>query len=351
MNKKQDNFDVLLNQYIKSILPYSEKFQAEDLVFDNLGGQRWRLKIKNQFLYPIYFFRNFSGIWTFIAVNQVQDEKFLAIFDRLTVDQAEELRNKNIEFIDKRGNIFLNLPDLYLFVSGRKKSYTSIDNLTINKEDYLNKIFKIAGVKLLYTILTDSNLDNPPQNILNSPFRDIAQTAQISLGSTSGIIKAMENQGYIVIDNRTRLLMNRKELFRNWINGFIDYRARWHVVHLASNNFDWWKTTDLKGSNIFWGGETAANILTEGFLIPEETTIYTGDLIYDFTLKHDLRLVDSGGDVKLITRSSEFLPKREDACIHPLLVYADLIFSGKNRNHEAATRIYDLYLRKIIEPD
>jgi hypothetical protein len=38
-------------------------------------------------------------------------------------------------------------------------------------------------------------------------------------------------------------------------------------------------------------------------------------------------------------------------CVHPLLVYADLIASEIDRNVETAQRVYDRHLRQIIEPD
>jgi len=36
-------------------------------------------------------------------------------------------------------------------------------------------------------------------------------------------------------------------------------------------------------------------------------------------------------------------------CVHPLLVYADLLATGDGRNAEAALRIYENHLRQTIE--
>jgi hypothetical protein len=161
----------------------------------------------------------------------------------------------------------------------------------------------------------------------------------------------MRKHGYISEEDGRRLLVNRKELFRKWLSGFMDYRPRWNVVRLESPSPDWWKKANLKNTGIFWGGETAANILTKGFLSPEKATLYTNNIIYNFVLEHGLRKVGSGGNVELMAPLPGQPSLIRDDCVHPLLVYADLIYSGNDRSREAADRIYDIYLKKIIEPD
>lgn len=352
MNRELIKYNDLLNHQIMNILPFSENFKSDALHFDNPDGGEWFLSINNKNRYHVSFRRYFNTVWELQSEDLPNNTKALIIFDKVNANQADKLREHHIEFIDKCGNVFLDMPESYIFVSGKKKFQISTDVLASVFNGYSNKIFKIAGVKLIYAILTDPDIDSgSPDKLLNATLRDLAKVAKISLGSASGIVREMINQGYIIEENGERYLINRKQLFKNWMTVFFDYRSRWNVVHLKSVYPDWWKQVDLNDSEIFWGGESAAHFLTKGFLIPGKTTIYTNELIHDFTLRYDLHRVEQNGDVELIALPPGRPSKTNKDCVHPLLVYADLIYSEKDRNMEAAERIYDLYLKAIIEPD
>ncbi len=348
MKKNHDYYNTLLNDGIKNNLPFSGNLRADDLRFESTdgNGKEWLMQVHG-LIYHVHFIRNDNVPWIIQSGRLNRGgQRDLMIFDRVTSEQAEELRRHDIEFMDKKGNVFLNLPKLYLFISGRNMRLATNDRSLVSS----SKLFKIAGVKLIYVILTDPGLDaNPSGNLLNSTLRKLAGISGISLGSASDIMFELKEHGYVVEENGTRFLINRKELFRKWITGFFDYRPRWNVVRLESSSPDWWKKANLKNTDIFWGGETAASIMTKGFLIPEKITLYTSKIIYDFVLKHGLRKVDKGGDVELMAPPPGGACQGD--CVHPLLVYADLIYSGNDRNREAAERIYDNHLKKIIEPD
>jgi hypothetical protein len=351
MGKNSEYYNVLLNDGIRNLLPFSDVLKPEDLRFESLDGKEWFLNIHG-LSYRVHFIRNFNEVWGIRTFNDGSEPKPLFILDRITVEQAENLRRLDIEFMDKRGNAFLKLPKLYLFVSGRNMHLEANAPTLAGSPGFSSKLFKIAGVKLIYALLTDPELDvKPSKNLLNSALRELAAIARISLGSSSDIMRELKEQGYAVEENGTLFLVNRKDLFRRWITGFFDYRPKWNTVRLESPSSDWWKKVSLKDTDILWGGETAASILTKGFLSPERTILYTDKMIYDFVLECGLRKVAKGGDVELMAplpcRHSRF---RGD-CVHPILVYADLIYSGNDRNREAAERIYDIYLKKIIEPD
>jgi hypothetical protein len=338
-----------LIQKIKKNLPLSEKLKQKDICFDNLDGEELILRIKDSDIYHIVFIKNFNNAWGL----RLQDypRRVLAVFEKVTVDQAEELRKNDIEFMDMNGNIYLNLTDIYIFIAGKRSKNTTEESLSAPIKKYSSKIFRFAGVKLIYALLTDPALDsNSSGELLNATFRELAAAAEISLGSVAGIIPEMIKEGYIVEDNGNRLLMNRKELFRKWLTGFHEYRARWNVVNLESSDPQWWKNVNLEKTEIFWGGEPAASILTNGFLLPEITTLYTKELINDFILQYDLRKVDKGGNVQLIALPPGRKSTTKKVCVNSLLVYSDLIYSGDDRNREAANKIYELYLKTIIEP-
>ena len=86
-----------------------------------------------------------------------------------------------------------------------------------------------------------------------------------------------------------------------------------------------------------------------GYLKPQVASIYTRSLGHDLILENDLR-VDPNGDVEILTPFWRDLPNVSwEDCTHPLLVYADLCASGIDRNLETAQRVYDKFLRQILE--
>ena len=352
MNKNLIKYNDLLNNQIMNILPFPEAFKSDVLRFDNPDGETWFLNVNNKKRYHVSFRNSFNTIWELQSEDLPDKTKPLFIFDKVNANQADKLMGNSIEFIDKCGNAYLNMPESYIFVSAKKKVQISTDVPSSILKGYSNKIFKIAGVKLIYAIFTDPYIDSATSDkLLNATMRNLAEVSGIALGSVSGILREMIKQGYIIEEHGERYLLNRLQLFRNWMTGFLDYRTRWNVVHLQSSDPDWWRKISLKEVNIFWGEETAAHFLTKGFLIPEKTTIYTNELFHDFALSHDLHRVEQGGNVELIDLPPGQSLSTDRNCVHPLLVYADLIYSERDRNREAAERIYDLYLKSIIEPD
>ena len=107
---------------------------------------------------------------------------------------------------------------------------------------------------------------------------------------------------------------------------------------------------DIHEANGLWGGEVAGAKLT-AYLSPETATIYSDDFPGEFVLTYAL-YKDPAGKVEVLKPFWGPIPwATHEDCVHPLLVYADLIASEIDRNVETAQRVYDRYLRQIIEPD
>ena len=178
--------------------------------------------------------------------------------------------------------------------------------------------------------------------------RDLARDVGLSTGSVSELLSEMKERGFLLEDGRYKHLVNRKVLFDQWLHGYTETRFRVKKQCFEAQTIQWWKNRRSEDEGFLWGGEPAAARLTDDFLRPEILTIYTDQPLYDLVVDGDLHQVPSGGNV-------EFVPllvhkeKGREGCVHPLLVYADLICSSDDRNTETAMRIYDRYLRQIIE--
>ena len=333
-----------LNKHLKQVFPFSAELTENEVRFAE-DGRGWVLVARDT-RFRVHLSPNYEAAWSVLAAPSREDYQPVLVFDRLSAEQAEELRRAGTAFMDRRGNVFLCLPGLYLFVAGRNQRVAAWDPRPSGK------LFQVAGVKLVHALLTDPALDREPgKSLLNATVRVIAPTANVSMGSVSELLQEMKERGYLVEDGRNRLLVNRRELFEKWVHGYCEYRPRRHVVHLVAATPDWWQAVSLADRPTRWGGEAAASLLTEGFLRPGAVTLYSNadEPMHDFVLEHGLRQVEDGGNVELLApMPGRAWPDRPD-CVHPLLVYADLIYSGDGRNREAAERIYATFLRDTVE--
>jgi hypothetical protein len=245
--------------------------------------------------------------------------------------------------MDMAGNMSLDLPGISTLITGRKLSKGL-------RQPTLGRAFQTSGLKLIYAFLTDlDSCDNLNNALINQSFRSINQQTGISLGSIGWILKDLKDADFIVMDGKTRLLMDRKKLFNKWVTAYIDrLRPKLITNRFSTSSSDWWKRVHLDSPDQLWGGEVAAAKLT-GFLKPQIVMLYTSSGIDDLILDAGLR-VDQDGNVELM-HSFWKQPIAQKDCTHPILVYADLLASDIDRNREAAQRIYDEHLRKIIEAD
>ena len=99
-----------------------------------------------------------------------------------------------------------------------------------------------------------------------------------------------------------------------------------------------------------WGGEVAAAKLTRR-LKPQMVTIYADQLPGRLIIENKLRKA-ADGEIEILKPFWNFehdLTNRDIA--PPLLVYADLMATGDQRNVETAGIIYDKYLARLDRKD
>lgn len=298
-------------------------------------------------IYPFHV--HIRRVLTKVALERVLNLKttgmpFILVCDHVTASQAEILRRNEVAFLDTAGNISLDLPGLHLFVVGKGKP-------VITEATDPSRIFHRAGLKVIFAFLADPNLDkNPESALVNQTFRSIRQQTDVALGSIGTILGTLVESEYIIEDKGLRFLANRRQLFEKWVAAYMDrMRPRLLVQRYRSRGMGWWNNVSSLGEGNFWGGEVAAAKLT-GYLKPELATIYSSGSDRLFILEADLRQ-DPGGDVEVLKAFwGEWPYGSRESCVHPLLVYADLMASDIDRNVETAKRVYEQYLRDIIEP-
>ncbi len=272
-------------------------------------------------------------------VHQLKDlyagDKVILITRYVTPQLADRLKELEVFFLDTAGNMYINIPNMLLFVKGNK---TRI----LRPEEKPMRAFQPAGLQLIYALLCNPGLEN-------KPYRTMAEKANIANGAVALAIKDLKKLEYLIdMGEKGRRLKNKKELLQRWVNQYAELlRPKLFEGRYKVEDKDWWKNQDITRYNAKLGGETAAALLTK-YLKPEDHTIYIddnkGNIVLQLRLKNDPK-----GNVELLKKFWNFNDANErNNIVNPILVYADLLATGNNRNIETAKIIYEQEIIQYI---
>lgn len=265
-------------------------------------------------------------------------ENLIIVTPQVTAQMADRLRAGGIQFMDEAGNVYINKPPLYLFVKGNK-------NPTLTKLPKAGRAFNQTGVQLLFPLLCNKDL-------VNQPYRTIATRAAVAYGVVQLAMQELKEQGFLeetgTTKNRQARLVRKETLLERWITGFTEQLRPKLMQGRYTGNPGWWNNAVLDPATALWGGEVAAAKLTK-HLKPQDVIIYVDkQKPNDILLTNKLRK-DPLGEVTLLYRfwDPDVIPPNQDM-VHPLLVYADLMATGDQRNMETARMVYDRYIVQLI---
>lgn len=260
----------------------------------------------------------------------------LLVTNYVTPAQAEKLIGLNAPFFDAAGNAFLYSEHLYVMIIGRRPVEE-----TVGKEK-TGRAFSPSGLKLLFTLLCNPSLES-------EGYREIATAAGVSRGAVGWVMGDLESSGYLVrARGKNRRLINKKDLMKRWVEMYpLRLRPSLLIGRYKSKSSGWWRELEAISGGALWGGEVAAAKLTR-HLRPEVVTIYAPKNLPELQARFGLRH-DPNGNVEILKKFWSF--KDADATpdtVPPLLVYANLMASGDDRNVETAEIIYGTYLAQLI---
>lgn len=265
-------------------------------------------------------------------------ERPLLIAPRLTDAAADNCKELGLNYIDLAGNAYINEADLLILIKGQKQLIHPDNQTNINT---VRKAGTATNLRMVFALLC-----NP--EMINAPYREIEKVAGIALGAVGWVFIDLEARGLTLGGKHkgNRVLIQPEKLTQEWVTNYpIKLRPKLNPQRFRTNNPDWWKNLDVKKYNAQWGGEVAADKLTN-YLKPNFYTLY----MHGKELKKNMnkliienRLVpDLNGDIEILEAfwdfdDADFLPE----VVPTLLVYADLIASNDPRNLETAKMIYD----------
>ncbi|MDQ7786706.1 MAG: type IV toxin-antitoxin system AbiEi family antitoxin [Thermodesulfovibrionales bacterium] len=262
----------------------------------------------------------------------------LLVAKYVNAQMAEQLRLDGIEFIDTAGNAFINQPPTYIFLKGNKPT-----------EDVrtapLKRAFKPAGLRIIYAFLCNPGFEN-------KTYREIAGATDVALGTVGWIMKELKDLGFLLdMGKRGNKLTERENLFQRWVTAYPEKLRPKLILGHYKGEHGWWQQKKLDPLAAQWGGEVAAEKLTH-YLKPEVITIYTTTQQLNQLLLGNRLRKDPEGDVEILEKFWKPVGKLEyEDLVHPILVYADLLATGNQRNIETAKMIYEQHIIRLIRED
>ncbi|MDI6807438.1 MAG: type IV toxin-antitoxin system AbiEi family antitoxin [Candidatus Eisenbacteria bacterium] len=264
--------------------------------------------------------------------------KWLVVTPHVPQRLARKLRDLNIQFMDTVGNAYINEPPIFIFINGNKPQRRL--QLT-SEEGMLGR----AGLHVVFALLCKRELEN-------APYRDIAEVADVALGTVAAVVKDLLRQGYMIEKQEGgRKLTRKKELLDKWTIAYAErVRRKTLIGRYTAIRPEFWQDVDLVPYDAQWGGEVAADRMVH-YVRPEIVTIYARRPLNDLLLALKLRK-NQEGHVELRQRFWKFeLNELRRDLVPPLLVYADLLATADVRNVETARMIYNEYLQKHLKED
>jgi hypothetical protein len=268
--------------------------------------------------------------------------KPLLLSNYISPNFAERLIRAGVNFADGAGNVYLNWPGkLHIQIQGRKPKQIA--------EAKSERLTQPSGLRVLYALLTQ-----PPEKW--GAYRDIAKASGVALGSIAWIVRELKAKGYLVQKGRDEWrLTQKRKLLDLWVEGYgARLRPNLLIERYQPGEAKLEQTlrvleSELEDKKISWAitGGFAADILTHHFR-GEQLSFFAQEWPLDLT--RPLKWLPSDrGPVTVLRKFSPLVAfnletPRSQPVAHPLLVYAELIFQGRERELETAKIIYDKYL-------
>lgn len=305
-----------------------EHYQPDAVIEVHADGRKHRFAVEAKTGVRAEVLTQTKALWP-----REQQLRLLLVAPYVTDHLAGKCRALELPFLDTAGNAYLEDKDLFVFVTGRKRT-TDFAPVRTHRTN------TTAGLRVLFAILC-----RPP--LLNASYRELATTAKVALGTIGPVIKDLEARKLIATFGTAipkRRLLGAKALLEEWVTFYpAVLRPRLQPRRLLAQNRERVEQADLTPFGAYWGGEVAADRLTHN-LKPETLTVYTLDnpakLMTEFRLRADVNgdveILNAFWDRTLIAGTTDVVP--------PILAYADLMTRTDARNLEAARLIYEQHI-------
>jgi hypothetical protein len=269
----------------------------------------------------------------------------LLVTDTLSDRVVDVLIEKNIEFLDTTGKIYINNSSVYILL---------INSSVQNKKSSSVSTITASTLKVSYALLREPK-------ILKAPSQELAEVAGVDLRTVKRSLERLYQLNYLQrqrgggyrIENYTKLL-------ERWEMGYIENLRS----ELLIDTFSPIKNrpfSDISGEileiarphQLLIGGELGAAIIT-GYLKPISAVLHIPDRenyrVTIIKLRLTLRLKpDARGSISILTQfgnKNRWNDRELKPVVDPLLIHAELARHPDERLKETASRLYEQHIAK-----
>jgi len=261
--------------------------------------------------------------------KQKETPNLLIIAENIFPKIKDELKKHKLSYIETNGNMYINAKALYYYIDTNKKQANAPKNS--------GGAFTKAGLKVVFQLLLNKEL-------LNKPQRQIAERASVALGNIHKLISDLKQRQYLLpLNTKEYIWENRKGLLAEWIEKYEHVlRPKLLMGHYTLKGN--WADIKLKPHLSCWGGEAAADILTQ-YLRPEKLVLYTKESPLELMKNYHL-IPHEDGEIEVLTMFWDQIDAYNT--VPAILIYADLLIEGGKRNNETAIKIFHEYIESKL---
>ena len=259
--------------------------------------------------------------------QEVAGERIIAA-PRISAGLGARLRQQGIFYIDTAGNAFLDLPGYRLQVEGR----TEHSDDFWQRQRRISTAFTPAGLRVLFALLVCDWSREAPQ-------RELAEAADVSVGTASLTLRTLEGQRLILRDAGEVHLLDEERLRDLWIDHYIVRLApKLRTRRFAGPPPHWWLENAGEWFAVGTLGGEAGLEQAGTDLVARETVLYGTPPWLDL-VRHGRLIPDDQGNVVL--REQFWGPTLlSDARVVPdLLLEADARAVADPRVQETAAQL------------
>ena len=246
----------------------------------------------------------------------------LLITEYVSPQQGEILRNKEIQYADAAGNMFIRYPGVAILISNCAKPQR------IEQQKSAGRAFSQTGLKVLFLLLTEPEA-------LNWSYRNLAQYSGVSLGSVGYIMADLQKSGHLIDADGKWIWKDRNKTIGKWC----DYYRDKLLPGIKKRCYRGTDPENYLEYPMLAGGESAAEQLH--LLKSNRLLAYrTGNI--NLCAAQNRWKEDINGNIEIRT---PFWPEcRTFDKIPYLLIYADLLAEDDSRCTGTAGEIFNRFL-------
>ena len=280
-------------------------------------------------------------------IKEESDVPTLLLTEYVNISIAGDLKKNRIYFIDSLGNAYIHIPgSIYVDVQCRKPDK--------QKEKRITALFQPKGMQLLFILLTD-------KEAVNDTIRTLAKKANISNDRAFAVMKELKEKGFILeTGKRENQLINIKSLLEKWLVNYGDrlrlklflgdYKVSPVLIDSLEDELNVAFGEQVK--TYAFGGSIGADILTGYYRGSSSEIFIKPDILEE--VRMTLKLLPAReANLTLFNLFSPKLiygkTKINYPVVHPLFIYAELLYNGGGRELDTAKRIYNEYLKQDFD--